>query len=268
MQNNEDMLSFAVGIAKEAGKIITEYFYHANRSDVVAKDNGTPVTEADTQVNRLVIDRIRAKYPDHGILGEEQSHEQARRELWVCDPIDGTNAFIHGIPTALFSLAYVVDGVPQVAVMYDPFQDLAFTAVRGGGAFCNGQKIQVSAREALDGATIGSTASYHQIKERAAVCDWLTEQGASLLMAPGNVFRSGLVARGLMDAHIFPGRGAHDIAAAALIVPEAGGKVTDLDGNEQRYDRLIRGAIISNGHLHGQLVEAVKKLGSEQFLGY
>ena len=268
MQTNQDYVTFASQLAREAGKIITEYFFNADRSDIQQKSNKTLVTEADIQINQLVIDRLQAAYPEHGVLGEEQSYEADRRELWVCDPIDGTHGLTQGVPTALFSLAYVVDGVPQAAVMFDPFQDLLFSAVRGGGAFCNGRQVRVSDRRELTGATVGITASYAQARLRQATYDWLAEQDASLLMVPGNVFKSGLLTRGLIDGYIFPGRSAHDIAAAALIVAEAGGRVTDLDGHEQRYDGTIRGAIISNGHIHDTLVEAVAKLGSEQFLGY
>lgn len=268
MQTNQDLVEFASELAHDAGKIITEYFYHADRSDVHEKDNKTLVTEADMQINQLVIDRLQATYPMHGVLGEEQSYEAERSDLWVCDPIDGTHGLIQGVPTALFSLAYVVDGTPQVAVMFDPFQDLLFSAVQGNGAFCNGLRIHVSDRQVLEGATIGAAASYGQVKKRMPVYDWLADRKASLMLTPGNVFKSGLVTRGLIDGYIFPGRSAHDIAAAALIVAEAGGKVTDLDGKEQRYDRAIRGAIISNGHIHDDLVQAVATLGSEHFLGF
>lgn len=268
MQTNQSLVEFATALAREAGAIISDYFYHANRSDVRQKSNNTPVTDADIQINQLVIDRLHEAYPEHGVLGEEQSYEADRRELWVCDPIDGTSALAHGVPTALFSLAYVVDGEPQVAVIFDPFQDVMLTAVRGGGAFCNGKQVHVTDRTSLEGTTVGATASYVQAIERKEAFDWLTERKVSLLLVPGNVFRTSLVTRGYIDAHIFPGRGAHDVAAAALIVTEAGGKVTDLDGNSQRYDRAIRGAIISNGHIHDDLVKAVAMLGSEQFLGF
>jgi myo-inositol-1(or 4)-monophosphatase len=267
MQANQKLVEFGVALARDAGAIITDYFYNADRSDVRQKDNDTPVTDADIKVNQLVIDRLQAAYPEHGVLGEEQSYAAGRRELWVCDPIDGTSALAHGVPTALFSLAYVVDGVPQAAVIFDPFQDVMLTATRQGGAFCNGKQVRITGRTSLDGATVGATSSYTQIIERRSVYQWLTERKTSILLMPGNVFRTSLVTRGYLDAHIFPGRSAHDVAAAALIVTEAGGTVTDLDGNEQRYDRPIRGAIISNGHIHNDLVQAVAVLGSEQFLG-
>jgi len=268
MQTNQDFLDTVVKLAQDAGKIISDYFYHSNRADVRQKDNDTPVTDADIQVNQLVIDTLRTAYPEHGVLGEEQSYEAGRHELWVCDPIDGTTALAHGVPTALFSLAYVVDGEPQVAVTYDPFQDVMLAATKGGGAFCNGKQVHVTNRATLDGATVGITASYQQMIERQKAYDWLVERKTSLLLVPGNVFRTSLVTQGHIDAHIFPGRSAHDVAAAALIVTEAGGKVTDLDGSPQRYDGKIRGAIISNGHIHDDLVQAVAALGSEQFLGY
>jgi myo-inositol-1(or 4)-monophosphatase len=268
MQTNEELLQFATILAHKAGTVMQQYFYDADRSDVSLKSNQTLVTTADTQINQMVIDAIREKYPDHGVLGEEQSFEAERTQLWVCDPIDGTHALIQGVPTAVFSLAFVVDGQPQVAVTFDPFQDVLLSAVRGAGAQRNGDSVKVSSVASVHAATIGVTASYMQLVRRTKTYDYLSEQGARILLVPGNVFKSQLVATARVDGYLFPGRSAHDVAAAALIVTEAGGKVTDLDGNEQRYDGAIRGAIISNGLFHDELIQAVNEVGTDNFLGY
>lgn len=268
MHNNQELLDFATGLARDAGKIITDYFYASDRADVSLKQDATEVTKADKMINQIVVDRVKAAFPEHGILGEEQSFESDRSELWVCDPIDGTSALIDGVPVAMFSLAFVVDGEPVVAATFDPVQNLLFSAIRGGGAFCNGSPIHVSAQETLENAKVALSGRYPQLVKQAAVYDALEEQHAKLILAPGAIFKSSLVARGRADGSIFPGRSAHDVAATALIVTEAGGKVTDLDGNEQRYDRKIRGAIVSNGKLHDALVEAVAAMGSENFLGF
>jgi fructose-1,6-bisphosphatase/inositol monophosphatase family enzyme len=264
----DDLLSFAKGVAHEAGGLILQYF-DSSEKDVQIKADESPVTIADKLINQLVIDRVATSFPEHGVLAEEGSQNQDRKQLWVCDPIDGTKGFIQRIPTSLFSLAYVVDGRPEVAVVADPFQNKIFSAVRGKGAWVNDQPIKVTTYSELKGATVAIGVSYHELKIRMAFFDKLLDRGVNQLMVPGNVFRSSLVATGNIEAHIFPGKSAHDVAAAKLIIEEAGGKVTDLYGKEQRYDGRIYGAIITNGsQLHNQLVELIGAFGPENYVGY
>jgi fructose-1,6-bisphosphatase/inositol monophosphatase family enzyme len=263
----DELLEFAKMLARDAGQIITAYFDLANKQ-VETKADESPVTIADKKINQLVIDRVQAAYPTHGILAEEGSADADRQQLWVCDPIDGTKSYIQGIPTAMFSLAYVEDGVPLVSVLYDAFQDKLYTASKGGGAFCNDVEIHVSALAELKGASIAGMGSYNQIVERRAFFDSLAARGAQTVIVPGNVFRNGIVATGSIEAHVFPGCSAHDIAASALIIEEAGGKVTNLRGEPQAYNQRIYGAIVSNGLLHDELVQLLKDFGPEKYVGY
>lgn len=267
MQNTEEILTFAKALARDAGAIILEYFYGKDMG-VEFKQDTSPVTLADKQINQVVIDRVAAEFPEHGVLAEEGSAHEERNELWVCDPIDGTKSFIQHIPTALFSLAYVVNGDPQVAVIYDPFQDRLYSAVKGEGAQCNDTPTRVSAGAELEKASVGIATSYKELKHRRAFFDDLLERGVNQVIVPGNVFKSSLVISGNIDGYVFPGKSAHDVAAAKLIVEEAGGKVTNLRGEAQRYDGPIYGAVISNGHLHDQLVDALKAFGPENYVGY
>lgn len=265
--NIDTQLQFAIAVAREAGEIMRTYFHSQDKGTETKQDN-SPVTLADKAVNQMLIDRVREAFPDHGVLGEEQSYQEDRNELWVCDPIDGTVGFILGVPTSMFSLAYVVDGKPLVAVIYEPLLDKLFAASKGKGAFLNNAPIQVSGRTSLKGASVGITASARQMLQREKFCTAMLDDGAQLLTIPGNVFKGSLVAQGRLDAYIFPGLSAHDIAAEKLIIEEAGGKVTDIEGNEQRYDRAIRGAVISNGKLHGALIKHLADYGAEDYLGY
>lgn len=267
MQDTAELLDFAKRVARESGEIISKYFDMADKA-VQTKENDTPVTIADKLINQLVIDRVHATFPNHGILAEEGSYKEDRNELWVCDPIDGTKGFIQRIPTALFSLAYVVDGRTEVAVMFDPFQNKLFGAIHGKGAWVDDRPINVTACKELSQARIGVSGSYKELKARLPFFDSLAATGAELVMVPGNVFRDTLVANGDIDGCIFPGRSAHDIAAAKLIVEEAGGKVTDLYGKDQRYDGKIFGAILTNGRFHDQLVELMNAFGPENYVGY
>jgi myo-inositol-1(or 4)-monophosphatase len=200
------------------------------------------------------------------VLGEEASVRTDKPQLWVCDPIDGTNGFTVGEPTSVFSLAYVVDGVPMLAVSLDPYQDLLYTAVKGKGAHCNGRPIHVSSRSLADKAVVIGPGSFGEIERTVDLYHAIAAKGARVRMFGGLVFKGNLAAEGKIDGILFPYSGAHDIAAVKLIVEEAGGRVTDIQGHEQRYDRPLNGAVISNGVIHDELLAAVNDFGVETFL--
>lgn len=260
-------LSWAEEIARDAGRMMLE-FASSGELGVVIKLDKTQVTEADKAINAMVIARARKAYPRDGVLGEEASENADRKLLWVCDPIDDTNGYILGMTSAMFSLALVEEGQPVVAVLYEPRLDRMFTATKGGGAFENGQPIRVTGQSLLSGAQVAYSPTYSQLIIRLAFYDSAVEAGVKLVPANGAAYKGILTATGMVDAFIFPGRGAHDVAALKLIVEEAGGKVTDLYGKEQRYDQKTYGAIVSNGRLHDQLVKLVQDFGPEKYVGY
>lgn len=260
----EVLMAFATALAQEAGTVMRKYS-HGIDQQVETKENATLLTIADKQINDLVIRRVKDAYTTHGILGEEASLDTDRPELWVCDPIDGTNGFTIGEPTATFSLAYVVDGVPMLAVTYDPFQNRLYSAIKGQGAFCGSQRLQVSQRD-LDRAIVAASGSFNEVERTIDLYRNLSSQGVRVRMFGGVVYKGNLIAEGKIDGVLFAYNSAHDIAAMKLIVEEAGGKVTDIDGNEQAYNRPIRGAIVSNGRIHQGLLHAVQTIGTDSFL--
>ncbi|QQS18795.1 hypothetical protein IPL68_01860 [Candidatus Saccharibacteria bacterium] len=143
---HEKELQFAKSLALEAGAIMRHYF----RSDELAithKQDLTPLTVADTQINALVIERVKKEFPAYGVLGEEASFEPHRELLWVVDPIDGTSPFSCGIPVSTFSIALVhrKDGQPYVSVTYDPYLDeLMFATKNGGRSAARRRSVQAS----------------------------------------------------------------------------------------------------------------------------
>jgi fructose-1,6-bisphosphatase/inositol monophosphatase family enzyme len=266
-ENPNELLRWAEALARDAGAIMREYFALSDKQ-IETKSDNTPVTIADKKINDLLIERVAKDFPEHGVLAEEGSANADRQKLWVCDPIDGTQGFILGVPTAMFSLAFVVDGVPLAAVMYEPLLDKMYTALKGEGAFLNGAPTRVSAQNSLQNARIGITGGAKQVLKHESFFSEINAAGVESVFVYGNVFKGSLVACGRIDGFVFPGRSAHDIAAEKLVIEEAGGKVTDLDGNEQRYDGKIRGAIVSNGLVHDELVKLLATEGVEGYLGY
>lgn len=254
-----DYLEFAIDIAKYAGGVIQKKFSCID--NVVFKSDRTPVTEVDKNINHYLIERVMEKYPSHSVIGEEEVSSNASNYVWVCDPVDGTGMFTNSIPVCVFSLALVVDGNVQVGVVYDPFLDKMYTAIRGEGAYCNGKKIHVNDKHVGD---LGYRVNFEmwnnaKFDTMMIAYDMLPVAKVSNI---GSVARSCVaIASGDFSCDIFPGveHGNCDIAASALIVEEAGGIVTDFCGNKQRFDQNINGAVITNGISHDEVMKYVKK---------
>ena len=248
--------SVAKAIALESGAIMLAHF---NEPVVERKSDDSPVTTADTAINALVIREISKEFDD-GIVGEEEStatYGMGRK--WICDPIDGTRAFVWGVPTAMFSLALVIDGVPVVGVAYDPFLNLLYEAVSGGGSFLNGEKIRVSSRE-IEGAHVGVSSSLERIIKnpvQTALVQNLLDKKARLVCFSGAVYKGGLLARGKIEGYIEKNLNPHDVAAIDVIVKEAGGTVTDFNGKPLDYTKHFKGAILSNTVTHAELLACI-----------
>ena len=256
----KEYLDFAIEIAKYAGNEIRENFIK-DSTEFSYKEDHTVVTIIDQKINHYLIEQVQKKYPLFSVIGEEECLKNSSSYVWVCDPIDGTGMFTHGVPVSVFSLALVCDGDVLVGVVYDPFLDRMYTAIRGEGAFCNGVAIHVNQKHLGDlGYRINYEAWHHaKYDTMMMVRDMLDVARCSQI---GSVARSCvMIASGEFSCDLFPGveHGNCDIAAASLIVEEAGGKVTDFYGNTFRYDRDIDGAVISNGISHSEVLERVKK---------
>ena len=252
-----EYLDFAIDIAYYAGDKIKSNFLGEKELDY--KNDKTVVTEIDKDINHYLIERVKAKYPGHSVNGEEEKFDNSSNYVWVCDPVDGTGMFVAGIPVAVFSLAFVVDGEVQVGVVYDPYLDKMYTAIKGEGAYCNKKRIRVNR---LNLGDLGYRLNYEMWQNAKYDTMDIAKNllGAAKISSIGSVARSCMaIATGDFSCDLFPGveHGNCDIAASALIVTEAGGMVTDFHGNFQRYDRNIDGAIISNGVSHHDILKEV-----------
>jgi len=271
MKDYQKELAIAKRLAKEAGDIMLGYF-NSPASNPTVKTDKTIVTKADTEINSHIIEVLNKETPGYSIWGEEESSIiEDSKYTWVCDPVDGTMPFAKGIPISTFSLALVDEnGNSVVGVVYDPFQDRLFEAVRGSGAYLNNTKISVSEQAELDGAYIDEELWINHEEEITFddPKDVLNKRGAKITTQCSAVIMGCFVAKGSYDAMMFGQGKPEDIAALAVIVTEAGGKVTDLFGNEQRYDTNIKGAIVSNGLLHNKLCEFLKNLNyTSKYIG-
>jgi fructose-1,6-bisphosphatase/inositol monophosphatase family enzyme len=250
-------MSVAKDLALQAGDIMLHYFDGDQQEQT--KSDGTPVTIADTTINSLVIKTISEKFPNDGVVGEEEStadYGSGRR--WIVDPIDGTAAQVMGLPSAMFSLGLVIDGVPVLGVAYEPHSKKMYTAELGQGSFCNDVKLQVSMQTIKNGL-IALAPDFMRPQHVDEI--WLRRLLAhdkQLAIFPGAVFRGCMVASGRIAGFPHPSVKPYDIAAVHIILIEAGGKVTDVHGNPLDYSRDFQGAILSNGVVHDDLVALFK----------
>lgn len=257
----EDYLAFAEKIALEAGSVMLKYFKMGVESK--EKVDKTVVTRADEEINKLVIKKVEDSYPNTSVQGEEASLNKSSKMVWVCDPVDGTEPFSKGIPISVFSLALVDDGKPVLGVVYDPFMKRLYKATSGNGAFLNNKKLKVSDKPLSVRATVDVEWWPEASWDADTAMHNLSMDTATYVLHLGSIIQAGcLVAAGQYEACIFTGgKGKNmDIAALKVIIEEAGGKVTDLFGNEQRYDGTIKGAIVSNGVVHDEILKYTKDL--------
>lgn len=255
----EEYLEFAKDIANHAEKIMLKYFSGNNKGETYKVDK-TIVTLADKEINSYLIERVKEKYPNHSVDGEEESFGESKYK-WICDPVDGTAMYAREIPVAVFSLALVVDGESVLGVVYDPFTKSMYSAIKGKGTYLNDNKITVNDynlddKECVCNFDMWSNAEYN-------IFDVIKKLGEkTYFVSIGSVIRGSMcVASGKFAVALFPGtvRKYCDIAAVKVIVEEAGGIVKNFYGEEQRYDEDIKGAIVSNKVVYEEVKNVLKE---------
>ena len=254
----EEYLEFAKEIAYGAGKIMLRY--SKENKEISFKGDRTIVTKADKEINEYLIERVKETFPEHCVDGEEEQFGK-NKYVWVCDPIDGTAMYARNIPVSVFSLALVIDGESKLGVVYDPYMDKIYTAIKGKGAYQNDKKIKVNDYKIDNIRSMGhfdlcSRPKYNSIK----LLSKLREKTYTIDL--GSIIRAGMcVATGDFTYAIFNGNKHKncDIAAVKVIVEEAGGIVTNIYGEEQRYDEDINGAIICNKEAYEEVKNIINR---------
>lgn len=255
----EKELKFAKSLAYESGEIMRRYF-RSGQLATTQKQDLTPLTIADTQINDLVIERVKGEFPLYGVLGEEASYELQRELLWVVDPIDGTSPFSCGIPVSTFSIALVnrKDGQPYVSVTYDPYLDELMFATKSGGAFCGNNPLRTSQVKELAGQYVSQGSGLWSHKPTVSIGDIVSGlnaadvRGFNFISA---VYGARQVAKGNFVAGFLLYGSPWDSAAVSLLVSEAGGIASDIFGNQRRYDEFANGLLVScNETVHEKML--------------
>jgi len=252
------MLKTAIEAAIGAGRIISER-YPGGRS-ITVKGFRDLVTDADRAAESLICELIRARFPDHAILSEEAGGKAIDSGFtWVVDPLDGTTNYAHHYPVFAVSIGVLEHGEPLMGVIHDPLRDQTFVAHRGAGARLNDAEIHASGETALKNALVGVDWG-HEDKVRERMLRYVRR----LLPCCGTVRASGsaalalaYVAAGWTDAYFQPGLKPWDAAAGMLLVKEAGGRCTTLNGDPYRVQ--LPDCLATNRLIHDELLKLLNK---------
>ena len=256
-------LEIATTAAVKAGNILRERI-RGNR-EVTYKGEINLVTEMDRFSERTVVETILETFPDHGILAEEEANiENGSGFLWIIDPLDGTTNYAHGYPSFSVSIGLERSGDVIVGVVYDPMRDELFSAIRGQGAFLNGNTITVSRNNVLIRSLLATGFPYDRAVSKENNLNYFN----ALIMASQEIRRSGsasldlcAVAAGRLDGYWELKLHPWDVAAGSLIVQEAGGTVSDFTGS--RFSIRDKEIVASNGRIHGLMLEILNAVKNE-----
>ena len=247
-------LAFALELADLADAITTARF-QADDLAVETKPDLSPVTEADRAVEQVLRKRIGEERPGHGVVGEEFGADQAGSARWILDPIDGTKNYVRGLPVWASLIALERDGRVEVGVVSAPALQRRWWAARGQGSFVNGRRIHVSGITDLGDAVL-SYASLTSWERHGMGEEFLTLARACWRTRGfGDFWSHMLVAEGAADLAVEPEVEVWDLAAPQVIVEEAGGRFTDLDG----IPTPAGGSVVSsNGLLHDRVLATLR----------
>ncbi|XP_034039461.1 inositol monophosphatase 1 [Thalassophryne amazonica] len=249
----QSAMDHAVGVARKAGEMVQVALQ--DECSVMLKSTLVDlVTKTDQQVEGLIIQSVKAKFPTHRFIGEEsvaagEACVLTDSPTWIIDPIDGTTNFVHRFPFVAVSIGFAVNKQVEFGVVYSCLEDKMFTARRGQGAFCNGEPLQVSPQEDIKQSMVVMEFGSNRDPENV---DKIFNTIRKILHIPVHGIRSAgtaainmcLVASGCAEVYYESGIHVWDVAAASLIVTEAGGVLLDLDGGD--FDMMSRTVVAAN----------------------
>ena len=270
-----EFVGVAEGIAREAGALLREFY--ARGVETEYKGDVDLVTEADRASEALIRQRLTKAFPGHGIYGEEGTRDQMESEFrWYVDPLDGTTNFAHGFPVfcVLLGLEHRAkglgvgeDGEMRAAVVYDPLRDECFVAERGKGAWLNGRQIHVSKTKTLQESLTGTGFPSHKRHGSPNVHFYqeFTLRSHGVRRAGSAGIDMAYVACGRLDGFWEFNLNPWDTSAGYLLVEEAGGKVTRMDGSRFRLDSSE--VLATNGLILGEMVGLFEDMFAGRNLG-
>ncbi len=249
-----DRLDFAIKVSKRVGKLLLSEW--GNPEKLATKSNFQDlITDMDEKAQKIIVDSIRKNFPEDGILSEEGIDERAE-SYWVIDPIDGTVNYAFGLPSFSVSIAYVKGDEVELGVVHVPTLDETYYAKFGEGAYMNGERIRVSSRGNLK-ECIGLLGFFRGFTSK--VLELFEDKVVRMRILGSLAVAIVYVAHGRADFAIAKRANVWDVAAANLILKEAGGTITDMSGNPILLESN-NGYVFSNGKVHQDVLKNLEKI--------
>ena len=243
------MLQTAVEAARRAGQVLAKHY--PDGRTVTVKGFRDLVTDADIAAEEVILDLIRARFPDHAIVSEEAGGSEISSDYtWIVDPLDGTTNYVHRHPVFAVSIGLVKTGEPLIGVIHDPLRNQTFVAQKGRGARLNNVLIHVSRMANLDNAMVGLDWGHsHEERRQILACLHRIAPHCGTLRVLGSAaLAMAYVAAGWLDAYFNVGLKPWDAIAGMLMIIEAGGRCSTLEG--ERYHVDLPGCLVTNSLIH------------------
>ena len=258
------MLNVAIKAARAAGAIINRAALDVESVRVAAKQTNDFVTEVDKAAEDAIIETLLAAYPDHGIWAEESGRREGKGRdkgfVWIIDPLDGTTNFIHGFPVYCVSIALMVHGKVEQAVVYDPTRNDLFCATKGRGAYLNDRRLRVAKRTQLKDCLISTGFPFRPGDHFQTYMQMLQDvmpRVAGVRRPGAAALDLAYIAAGFADGFFETGLSPWDVAAGSLLVTEAGGLVGNFTGEADFLEQ--KECLAGNPRIYGQLVGLLGK---------
>ena len=230
------LLNVAVMAARRACATLIRKMTNLEKLKVEQKGQNDYVSEADHAAEKAIINCILKHYPDHAILAEESGAQGESDTVWIIDPLDGTTNYLHGFPVFAVSIGVQVNGRMEHGVVYDPMRQELFTTSRGQGAQVDGRKIRVSGQKQLERALVGTGFPFRQadieVEPYLSMLSKVVRNTSGVRRPGAAALDLAYVAAGRLDAFWETGLCSWDLAAGSLLIREAGGIISGLDGSE------------------------------------
>lgn len=258
---NDDFLKVAKEAALEAGKVIQKYSGKISHKNIKNEDVSDISTDADLEAEKTIVSILKKAFPNHNIISEEnEKTDRGSEYTWVIDPLDGSFSFMVNMPTYGVSIGLLRNNQPVLGVLFLITLNRLYWAQKDKGAFLNGKSIKVTYKDKLDDSAVVLDLG-HRAKRKEKmdlyVNPLITKVGYAYSLGSA-VADLGFVAEGILDVSVTQAW-VWDFVAGTIIIREAGGKVTDFEGNEPDWTKDRLSIVASNGVIHDQILEALKK---------
>lgn len=256
----DEFLKIAKQAALQAGKVIQKHSGKTSQKNIKHDDPTDYATEADLEAEKVIVNMLTSSFPTHNLIAEEGTGvNKGSKFTWVIDPLDGSISFGQGIPYFSVSIGLLEEGVPILGVIYNVSFKNLYWAQKGQGAFLNGKAIAVSKKKGLT-ESVGVFDFGHNVKRQYKLDLYINKliTKVGYIYSFGSAVSSlGMVAEGILDLNVNYAY-SWDFAGGTIIVREAGGKVTDFEGNEPDWTKERLNIVASNGLIHDQILEALR----------